>query len=525
MTRFNRLARLASVVMLLAFAVPLGGLAWATLREPGRALDVVTSARALRPFGRSLLVGVTASLLAGVLGTATAWLIARSDVPGRRALAVLANLPLAMPSFVGAFAMRFAFGPGGLIPPVPRLDGLAGATVVLALFSFPYVTLPVTARLLVASPAIEESARMLGSGPRRVFADVVWPQIRPAVWSGSMLVFLYAMSDFGAVSIMRYDTATRVIFSARLADPTAALTLGVLLAITAVGAASLAHRTPIRFARSSPGSVSRYPLGRWRMPAFAAVWLVIGAALAAPVAAFATWWIRGWSGTGGGRVALGEGLAGLAGPVLNTASAGLVAAVVTAVLLLPLGREAGLRTRIGAIGSRAAAATFALPGVLVAAAIVFVVVRAPGPVFAFYQTFPLLVVAYVISFGAYSVSTTADALGALPDGYSEAAATLGAGPGRRFRSIELPLVLPAVTAGGGLVLLSVVKELPATLLLAPIGFDTLATRVWNTAGEGFLADAGLASLVLLGVSAVLTWFFVLRPTAALTRSLVTTGHR
>jgi len=92
----------------------------------------------------------------------------------------------------------------------------------------------------------------------------------------------------------------------------------------------------------------------------------------------------------------------------------------------------------------------------------------------------------------------------------EAARTLGAGPMRRFLRIELPAMAPVLAAGGGLVMLSTMKELPATLLAAPTGFDTLATRIWNATSDGFLADAALASLLLLALSALMTWWLVIR---------------
>jgi len=509
-SRFNRLARIGAATMFLAFVVPLAGLAWGALRDPGAAAGVVLSSTALRPFGRSLAVGLTAASMAALLGTTTAWLISRSDLPGLRLIAVLVNLPLVIPSFVGAFALRFAFGQGGLIAFVPRLDGFVGAALALTLFSFPYVTLPVLARLSVAPPAIEESARLLGSGPVAIFRDAIWPQIRPAVWSGSMLVFLYSLSDFGAVSIMRYDTVTRVIFSSRLSSPATALTLGLLLAVTAIVAESLTRKKTASFEKSSADAVVIYPLAGWRWPATAAMWLVIGIGLLAPLLAFSVWWVRGALATGDGLSGMVESVARLASPLFNTALAGSVSALVAVVLLLALGRESGAGSRLGKLGSRAAAATFALPGILAALAVVFVVVRAPAPIFAFYQTFPLLVAVYVVNFGAYAVRTTADAVASMPPMYPEVASTLGAGPARRFFTIELPLLGPAITAGGGLVLLSVLKELPATLLLAPIGFDTLATRIWNATGEGFLADAGLASLALVALSGALTWSLVLR---------------
>jgi iron(III) transport system permease protein len=102
------------------------------------------------------------------------------------------------------------------------------------------------------------------------------------------------------------------------------------------------------------------------------------------------------------------------------------------------------------------------------------------------------------------------AVDAVPHRVEDAARALGAGRWRRFRTIELPIMLPGLAAGGGLVLLSVMKELPATLLLAPIGVETLSLRIWSATSEGFFAQAGIAALVLVALSALLTWFLTIR---------------
>jgi iron(III) transport system permease protein len=128
----------------------------------------------------------------------------------------------------------------------------------------------------------------------------------------------------------------------------------------------------------------------------------------------------------------------------------------------------------------------------------------------FYQTIPLLVTAYVVHFGSQAMRAAEIAVAGVPVRLRESARLLGAGPLRRLVTVDLPLMRPGLLAGGGLVLLSTVKELPATLLLAPAGTKTLATQVWNSYEDGFFADAGLAALVLLAVSGVLTWALVLR---------------
>ena len=154
-------------------------------------------------------------------------------------------------------------------------------------------------------------------------------------------------------------------------------------------------------------------------------------------------------------------------------------------------------------------AGFALPGVVTALSLVFWAIDAPL-ISAWYQTVPLLIVAYVLHFGAQATRAARVAVEAAPRRMGDAAATLGAGRVRRFTSVELPLMLPGLLAGAGLVMLSTMKELPATLLLAPVGFETLATEIWGAGDAGALAQGALASLVLVALSAVLTWAVVLR---------------
>jgi iron(III) transport system permease protein len=120
------------------------------------------------------------------------------------------------------------------------------------------------------------------------------------------------------------------------------------------------------------------------------------------------------------------------------------------------------------------------------------------------------VFAYVVHFGSQALRAAQVAVAAVPARLDDAARTLGAGRVRRLLTVELPLALPGLLAGGGLVLLSTMKELPATLLLAPPGFETLATKIWNATEDAFLADASLAALLLLLLSGVLTWLLVVR---------------
>ena len=243
-------------LLALPFAAPLAYLAVRTWDE-GRAWEILADEALLAPLGRSLLLATTVALAASAAGTLAAWLVTRTDLPGRRVLRLLLPLPLVLPSFIGAFALIAAFARGGLVERmleplgvsgVLAVDGYAGAFTVLTLLTYPYVYLPVAARLRQLPAATEESARLLGRGPLATFATVVLPQARAAIAAGGLLVFLYVLADFGAVQLLRYDTLTRAIYANRLIDPavaaTLSLALGLLAIVVVVGQRALAPVRP-----------------------------------------------------------------------------------------------------------------------------------------------------------------------------------------------------------------------------------------------------------------------------------------
>jgi iron(III) transport system permease protein len=503
----------AAAALGLLFLFPIGYLAWGTLSLGGDFWETISSPRTLRPLRNSLLIASTAAMSCMFLGTTLAWLVARTDLAGRRFWRVVLPLPLVIPSFVGATALLSAFGRGGLVPFLPRIEGFWGAFIVLTALSYPYVYLPVLARLSTTVPTLEEAARLLGSHPVRTLIRVVLPNIRGAVAAGTMLVFLYGLSDFGAVALMRYDTITRAIFSARLFDQATSLTLGLVLAVLALVVATV-ERSATPDPRPGKGigrEQVRYPLRRSAAPAAALASGVFGLALVAPLAVFLLWIVRGSTTVGVGYSGIGDSLGFLLRPILNSAVASVSAAVCAVVVTLPVAfAVARRRNWLSNAAAASVTSVFALPGLVVALAIVFWAIRAPGPLATVYQTFPLLVLAYVLHFGAQSMRATQAALADVPRRYEDAARTLGVTARRRLFAIDLPLAMPGLVTGGGLVLLSTLKELPATLLLAPIGFETLSTRIWNAAEDGFFAEVGVTSLVLILLSGLLTWMLVLR---------------
>jgi iron(III) transport system permease protein len=492
-----------SLVLAAAFAVPFGYLVWRNLSAPAKFLEVLTSFDTWRPIGRSLLLAVVVTALCVVIGVAMAWITMRTDLPFARAFRILIPLPLVLPSFVAGAALVAAFAPGGLLEElvglvginrVPEVRGFWGSVLALTVISYPYVFLPVAARLNQLSRSLEEAALMLGESNLSTFRRIVWPQIFSSVRAGALLVLLYVLSDFGVVALMGYTTVTVRMFNSWLANPELAFALGLILALVALlvvaGERVTSHDT-LDCARAAT-SPHQHNLGRLKIPALFSASAVAVMSIVGPLSVLAWWVWRGIVNESAGFTG-GDGLGGLWGPTWHTLSVALVTAAVAVLVVLPLARLAGRhRSRAALPALTFLVSGFALPGVVVALSVVFLVLRVDF-LSGLYQTLPLLVFAYVVHFGAQAFRIAEVGMAAADRRLDEAAKTLGASTIRRFLRIELPLMRPVLSAGGGLVMLSTMKELPATLLASPLGFDTLATRVWNATADGFLADAGLAA--------------------------------
>ncbi len=493
----------------MATAVALVPLAYLVLRTGqgglGAWVETVATERTARLATTSLLLAgvVTAACL--VIGVGSAWLVTRSNTPGRRAFAVLLALPLAVPSYVAAFtwvsvADLWAADPG------TRFEGFTAAAVVLTLYTYPYVYLPVAAALVRVDPAQEEVARSLGLGPLRTVLTVTLPQVRPAVAGGGLLAALYVLADFGAVSILRLDTFTRAVFTAFSAgfNRQGALTLATLLVLVTVVILLLEGRTRRAGARFS-GTHLRRParaadLGAWRWGGCAALLAVLVAALGVPALSLVRWTVEGTSA----RDAVGRLWDAAAGSL----TASLLGALLTMLLALPVGILAARHPgRLSRALERAAYLAHSLPGVVVGLSLVFFGVTVALPL---YQTTWLLALAYATLFLPLGVGAVAAAAAQAPRSLEEAAAALGRTPAQVFRRVTLPLTLPGIGAGAALVFLTAMKELPATLLLRPTGMETLATRLWSATAIGRYAEAAPYAVVLVALAAVPTWLVVRR---------------
>jgi iron(III) transport system permease protein len=503
----------AAAAVAAAAVLPLAYLLW-------RGLLADADARALVPLSSTIDLTVDTVLLTGgvvvatlLVGAPLAWLVVRTDLPGRRWWGVAAALPLVVPSFIAALALVSAFAPRGalqrLLEPfgverLPDVTGYWGSLLALTLSTYPYVFLLVAAGLRGIDHSAEEAARSLGLTPARVAWRVTLPALRPSLAAASLVVALYVLSDFGVVSVMGYSTLTVAIYNryeSLLAVDSAAILALVLVAV-AVVVVLLAARLRRRGAshRSTPGAGRPTPLvrlGRWRWLALTYCGCVVGLFLVLPVAVLAWWSTQGDPLVDGG-IAWGA--------ALNTAGVALAAAALAALAALPVA-ILGWRypSRAAALLERLTLVPNALPGIAVALALVFFGVRF-GLV---YQSLGLLVLAYLLRFLPFSIASTRASLETVSPRLEEAARGLGRSRLRVTTGVVLPLARSGILAGAALVFLSTVKELPATLLLRPIGFETLATEIWRGTTVGAYAAVAPSALLLLGLAVpllvVLSW--------------------
>jgi iron(III) transport system permease protein len=464
----------------------------------GRVADTLLQGRTAALAARSLALAAAVTAAAVTLGIALAWTTERCRLPGGRLWQVLAAVPLAVPTYVAGFAFVSRF---------PWLAGFLGAWLVLTLCSYPYVYLPVAAALRGLDGTLEEVARSLGRSRAATFWHVTLPQLRPAAAAGALLVGLYALSDFGAVSLLRFTAFTRAIYLSYQAsfDRTPAAVLGcVLVGLTALlVAVEVRTRGRARYSRPGGGAARRVPPrpagGPWRWAPVLLPAAVAALALGVPAAALVTWL---------GRGVADATLAETWRAALTSFGLSVAGAVVTTAAALPLGVLAA-RYR-GGLGSLLDGATWlahALPGIVVALSLVFFATRsAPW----LYQRSPLLVFAYLVLFLPLAVGAVRASVAQAPPVLDDVARSLGRRPAGVLAAVTAPLAAPGIAAGAALVFLTCMKELPATLLLRPTGLETLATRVWSATSIAAYSAAALPAALLVVAAALPTWLLVRR---------------
>lgn len=502
----RQLAQIASLVVVAIVMTPIAFVIMRALGAGQEGIDFLLKARNLRIVGNSLALMLATTVCASLIGIPYAWLTSRSDLPWRRLWLVLGLLAMVIPSYLTAVTFTEAFGPKGMLQEIleplgverlPNIKGFFGATLTLTVVTFPYIMLPVRAALLHSDRSLEEAGQSLGLDRWQVFRRVTLPQLRPALTGGLLMTALYCLSDFGAVAVMRFNTFTRAIFvqteSFRMdkASALALVLIGLTLILLLLHARVQNRGKHYRIGTGAARELQALRLGLWRFPALAFCFSVVFVSVIVPLLVLLSWLI--------GRRISNPVNVPITELMQNTVGVSAVAALVVTLAALPL---ALLALRKASVVNRwlvnLAYTGNVLPGIVIALALVYF---ASQNMLSLYQTLPLLILGYAIRYLPLSISATQSAFEQINPRYEEAARSLGLSAGEALLRITVPLARGGILAGSALVFLNVMKELPTTLILRPIGFRTFATRIWSAYDEAFLSSIALPGFALIIVSA------------------------
>lgn len=447
----------------------------------------------------SCLLVVVVCTLCAVIGTVLAWLIERTNLPGRRIWALLAVVPLTIPAFVSSYTW---------LSISPAFATFGGAVLVVTASYYPFVYLPVAASLRGMDPALEETAQALGLNFWQVLWRVILPQLKPALLGGSLLVALNSLVEFGAFALLRYRTFTTTIYGNYRAgfsgaEPALLAMVLLVLCIICLNAELLLRGENRQYGRLANGvrrSPLRYNLRHLKILILSFPVILGTITIFIPLTTI-LFWISMPSDSA--ATVAGASIFGVLTTSWSSISLGIEAALLSIILALPLGFLSVRYPSLLSSGlERCAYLAQGLPGIVVALAFISFTVH---HLFALYQSRALLIIAYSILFLPLALVNVRSALLQVQLRLEDAARSLGQGNFATLWRVTLPLAAPGLGAAACMVFISVVTELTTTLLMAPIGTWTLATELWaDTSTMAFAAAAPYAAAMVI-VSMAASW--------------------
>ena len=519
--------------------------------SPGHYLRIAQDSATYRVLANSLVVSTGATVGGTALGVALAWLISRTDLPGRRVWRTVLLLPYMIPPFIGAIAWVYLLSPVGYVnqawmaltgspDPLFVIYGRTGIILVLMLYGYPIVYLAALGVLEQMDPALEDAARMARAGPARVLWDVTLPLILPGILAGALLLMMSSLANFGIPAILGFPARffvlpTRIYSTILNFDLRDNLQIAAALSIWLVLIAGVLLRLQRgllgrrRFTVVGGQSAGRHQvsLGRWRYPVVAALAVFVVGSVVLPLAAVVlTSLIRAYGlPPVRANLTLQHYATALLGvpkvhrAVVNSLSLAAASASLIVVLAAGIGYLlARVRIRGAALLELLITIPYAIPGTVVALAMILAWLR-PVPVLGIrlYDTIWILLVAYVARFLIFGVRTVMAGLAQVHESLEEAARISGARPVEAFRDIVLPIIRPSLAAGWFLAFIPAVAELTLSILLFSAGNETLGVVVFGLYDEGKIAlSSALAVMVTTLLVAInLLTRFVLKSEAGL----------
>jgi iron(III) transport system permease protein len=494
---------LSSIVLALTF-IPLIYLVIRAAEKPGEQItELLFRQRTLEIIATTAVILIAVVLINVLIGTLIATGIHFVRLPYAHLLIIPMILPLAIPSYVFTYTW---------LALIPRLSGILGAIFILVLTTLPYMMLSVVIALRRLDTGLIEVARTLGLSKVSILLRVIVPQIRGAISAGSLLSGLYVLSDFGAVSLLNVTTLTvsiQNLFKSTYDRSGAAIMALILVLASTV---FIALESGLKRKQESESATRRSGTKHLRINnSSAKITLLVLVGLYTAIAVFVPVSVL-FSRFFSNAVPINWGE--LLTAAISTVTIAASGAALALLFSLPLGALiAQGNNRFSIFAERAVLISHALPGVVVGLALVSLGSKL-GPL---YQSTALLAFAYAILFLAKAVAAMSNSLQLVSPAVKEAAATLGKDRAAIARTVTFPIAFPSIALGTLLVFLTAMKELPATLMLRPIGMETLATQVWTYAAVSKFNEAAPYALLLILIAAVPTFLLSL-PREALDRT-------
>jgi len=512
--RFTSLGGLATLVVTLAI-IPLLFVIYNSLQLSASQWAGLWSSRLPGLLQNTLALAVLVSIGCVTLGVSAAWWVCRREFPGRKLAVWLMVLPLTIPTYVFAHIYTSLLEEDGWLgrlwilltgnaSSIPDVYNIWGVTLVLSLAGFSYVFLLARASLSQSTRTLEEAARIQGASPMEVFRRVNLPLLRPAIAAGLAIVVLHVLSDFGAVSMLHFQTFTLSIYlqmSGRF-DYQAAAGLSMVLVMLSFTFLVLERFFRQRQQYYSTRNARQQPIRQATKFETFMIWLWLGfitlLAFGLPMA-----WMLSWSWEAWTQDLINSKFWEYTG---NSLLVAVIAATLAVFAALPV---AFYNARRRSLGSQAllqlSSVGFVLPGPVIALGIISVLL-AQLPFL--YGGLAALVIAIVIRFLPLAVQSQDAAMAQLTPSVEQVGRSLGAGPMENLRRVVLPMIRGGMATAWVLVFIDTLKELPATLILRPTGFDTLPVRIWIEASEEMLELAAPAALMLVIGTLPVLWIMM-----------------
>lgn len=480
-------------------------------------VDFIFNYKILKIALNSILLVFLVVFLATAIALPLAFLNVRTNLPFAKYLLSISVLPIALPSYVMATTQIELWGPRGIIydilsnffeiAPLPSFYGLSGSVIVLGLITYPYIYIGLCATFRRFDFQMIDASRTLGASVSKTFNRIIIPLVLPTIASGSLLVSLYVLSDFGAVALLRFNTFTIAIFNRMYSSignygVLELCSLVIVFCFIILFIESRSRTNSRYFSNSTSVNLKILDLGYWKwviLP-FALLPTVLGFLL--PVMILLYWLISGIFFETSFINVYEDLFSEIIGSVTISLISSIIITFLATIVVLIIRKKIRV---ISFIIEKTSYIGLSLPGIVVAMSLVFFTINYLDFI---YQTYIVLIFGYLISFLPAALTPVKSSVSQIDPSLEEASYSLGKGKVMTFYNVIVKLSIPGVSYGGVLVFILCIKELPLTLILSPLGFSTLATSIWSSASEAFFMDTAAASLVLILVAGIPTYIFM-----------------